>query len=296
MESTAQGQIAAENNAGKVPIRDYQLFQLNIVREYVRICEENGLRYWAAYGTLLGAARHEGFIPWDDDIDFFMPPSDYYRFREICKSDLSEGFYFQAHSENPCNYINWQRIGVKNSTSLLKAHADIHAEWGICIDVFPISPCPAPGTKDFENYLKTLKKFNRTTKKYVYKHDAQSLSGLSKLYHLFMAAESDERNVRRWLNLEDKLLNHAPFEESEYCFDITDPFVFRTEWFEGEIDRLPFEGLLLPAPKRYKEILNAVYGDDWAELPPEEKRTCHNGGGSEEVIVSLTEPYTKYLR
>lgn len=291
----AEGQLAQESVEGGVSIREFQLFQLDILREYVRICEEHGLRYWAAYGTLLGAARHQGFIPWDDDIDFLMPQSDYLRFREVCKESLDEAFYFQAHSENPCNYINWQRIGVKQSTSLLKEHADIHAEWGICIDIFPLSACPAPGTKEFERYLKTLKKLNKATKKYVYKHDAQNLSGLSKAYHLLMAAEPDELNIRRCLNLEDQLLNYAPFEGSEYCFDIGDPrFVYRTEWFDG-LDWLSFEGIKLPAPERYEEILVAVYGEDWAELPPEEKRVCHSGGGSDDVLVSLTEPYEKYL-
>lgn len=288
--------IDQEQKEGKVSLREYQLFQLDIVREFMCVCEKHGLRYWAAYGTLLGAARHQGFIPWDDDIDLFMPMPDYLRFREACKESLSDGFYLQVHSENPCNYINWQRIGMKNSTSLLLSHADIHAEWGVCIDIFPLSACPDPATKEYEAYLKKWERFCRVTKKHVYKHDAKLLSGLSKLYHLLMAAESDEANAKRWARMESELLNWCGEKGSNYLASLVNVrTLHRAEWFDDTM-YLTFEDLQIPVPARYAEILSFWYGEDWMELPPEEKRVWHSGGGSDEVIVSLTEPYANFLR
>lgn len=282
----------------KVPLREFQLFQLSIVREFIRICEENDLRYWAAYGTLLGTARHGGFIPWDDDIDFLMPVPDYFVFREVCKRELGEQYYLQVHSENPKNFIGWQRIGVKNSTSMPISHADLHAEWGVCIDIFPLSACPDPKSAEFNQHLKLLKKFNRATKKYAYSHDAKVLTGHLKLYHLLMAfleRGSDQGNINRWLKLEDLLLNYLPLGDSEYCFGMACPHgVFKTEWF-SVTEYLPFEDIVLPVPYKYHEVLNSVYGDDWAEVPPEEKRVAHSGGGSDNFIVSLTEPYEQFL-
>ena len=123
-----QHQNGCTNN--RVALRDFQLFQMGILHEFKRICEENGLTWWLAYGSLLGAIRHKGFIPWDDDIDVLMPAEDYMRFRELCRTELSDGFYLQVHEDNPCNFIPWQRIGVTSSTSLPHEYVDIHAEWG----------------------------------------------------------------------------------------------------------------------------------------------------------------------
>src|SRR3990172_7456272 len=78
-------------------LRDLQLAELGILREFVRVCEAHGLRYYIAYGTLLGAVRHHGFIPWDDDIDVTMPRSDYNRLAEICVTDLRPGFRWQSY-------------------------------------------------------------------------------------------------------------------------------------------------------------------------------------------------------
>ena len=78
-------------------LRDLQLVELEILREFVRVCEAHGLRYYLAYGTLLGAVLHRGFIPWDDDIDVTMPRPDYERFARICASELRPGFTWQSY-------------------------------------------------------------------------------------------------------------------------------------------------------------------------------------------------------
>lgn len=280
---------------GSVPLREYQLFQLSILKEFVRICEKHHLTYWIAYGSLLGAARHEGFIPWDDDIDVLMPPSDYRRFREACEESLGDGFYLQVHCKNPQNYIEWQRIGVKNSTSMVRAHADIHGEWGVCMDVFPLCPCPDPLPKaflrDFKAKMKTLVRISR---KYLYLHDAKSLTGIKKLYHLYRGVGTNRSNIKEWLAAEDAVLGtEEDYQNAKQLIDVD--FVFyEKKWFEESIE-LPFEGMLLKAPVGYKEILSHYYGSDWMKLPPREKRVYHSGGGSEEVLVSLTEPYTRFL-
>src|SRR5262249_11940290 len=80
-----------------VQLRALQLVELDILREFVRLCEAHGLRYYLAYGTLLGAVRHRGFIPWDDDVDVTMPRDDYDRFADVCVSELRPGFAWQTY-------------------------------------------------------------------------------------------------------------------------------------------------------------------------------------------------------
>ncbi len=278
-----------------VELREYQLFQLRILNEFIRICELYDLKYYLAYGTLLGAVRHQGFIPWDDDIDVWMPADDYLKFREVAKTDLGEDYYFQSHETNPCNIIEWQRIGVTNSTSLPVDMADIHAEWGICIDIFPFAPAPDIASHAFKKLRKRVRLLYRVAEKYCYVHDMASTKGIRRLYYLFWSKIPDAVNVKWFKHLEDKVLHSATEEECEYYYDLCADNIFEKSWFASSID-LDFEGHKMNAPIGYKEVLTGQYGENWSELPPENQRVWHSGGGGEGFIVSLTEPYKQFLK
>lgn len=121
-------------------LRELQLFMLDILKELDRICKKHDIQYFLAYGSCLGAIRHNGFIPWDDDVDICMKMDDYFKFMEVCKTELSDRFYFQSHFDDAKTYVFWNRIGVKNSTSINLSMSHIHQPWGICIDIFPLFP------------------------------------------------------------------------------------------------------------------------------------------------------------
>ena len=91
--------------------RALQLTQLQILKELDHICKKNSITYYLAWGSLLGAVRHQGFIPWDDDIDVCMSIEDMFRFEKACKRDLGEEFYYLSRTQNKYNYIFWHRIG-----------------------------------------------------------------------------------------------------------------------------------------------------------------------------------------
>lgn len=278
-------------------LREFQLFQLDILKEFARVCELHDLRWWLGFGTLLGAARHQGFIPWDDDIDVVMPSDDYLKFREACEQSLGEDYYFQSHGANPRNFIAWQRIGVKNSTSLPYEYADVHGEWGVCIDVFPAFPNAAPGNPDRDKRIGQINAINRLSAKYQYRHEAPQQESLArKAYYGLMGAMPDAINLRLWNKTLRKLL--IPFDTEVYdhvsvCFGEFE--VFPAELFSDTV-LLPFEDMMCPVPVGYERYLELAYGPDWRELPPVEKRVWHSGGGSDEVLVSLTEPYEKFLK
>ena len=85
-------------------LRQLQLVELEILNEFVRICDEYKLQYFLVGGTLLGAVRHQGFIPWDDDIDVAMPRQDYDSFAEICAKELKRQYFYQSADTDP-NYF-----------------------------------------------------------------------------------------------------------------------------------------------------------------------------------------------
>ena len=102
----------------------------------IRICEAYDLKYFAAYGTLLDAARREGLIPWNEDIDLWTPVKDYLAFQKACADGLGPSFHYQSHETNADNFITRQRIGARETTSMPKDLIDIKAEWGVCINIF----------------------------------------------------------------------------------------------------------------------------------------------------------------
>jgi lipopolysaccharide cholinephosphotransferase len=111
---------------------------LSILREFVRVCDRHGLRYYLAYGTLLGAVRHRGFIPWDDDIDVTMPRDDYNRFAEICTSDLRPGFRWQSYATER-HYPLWFGKLIRTDTVLRQAPSEhLSFQQSVYIDVFPL--------------------------------------------------------------------------------------------------------------------------------------------------------------
>ncbi len=283
--------------AESVPLKEFQAFQLGILKEFMRLCEKHGLTYYAAFGTLLGAVRHQGFIPWDDDIDVWMPPEDYLRFRSACSASLADGYYFQSHGSNPCNFLSWQRIGVRNSTSLPKEYADIDAEWGVCIDVFPLVPSSSDAAVR-RKVERRARRLCRLSSKYLYRHEAKEQRGLRKVYSSLMGAMPDVLNVRLWDSLSKKLLLPKDADRMD-CYvgsfkenDMLLPL--RADCFRDFV-MLPFEDTSIAAPADYTDVLEALFGKTWNEFPPESERVGHSGGGSEQVIVSLTEPYRSYM-
>lgn len=140
-EAGSHGSSASGDLPDQVPnpaLRDLQLVELSILREFIRVCEAHGLRYYIAYGTLLGAVRHRGFIPWDDDIDVTMPRGDYNRFAAICASDLRPGFKWQSYATEK-HYPHWFGKVIKTDTVFRHALTErLSFQQSVYIDVFPL--------------------------------------------------------------------------------------------------------------------------------------------------------------
>ena len=277
------------------PLRKYQLVELQIFKEFIRVCEENNLKWFACWGTLLGAVRHKGFIPWDDDVDVCMPVDDYMKFRKLAiGGGLSEGYYFQSHGTNVCNQIYQQRIGLTNTTSLPRDYADVPAEWGVCIDIYPLAPAPAfDNVVDSKKFEAAARRFDQLASRYYYKKEAQLYGGLRRLYCKFMSRGTDEAHLKKWTAFERDFLAGIGYK-NKTCYSAS-PGRFTAASFDETIE-LQFEDIMVKAPAGYDLVLTELYGADYMEMPSEEKRVCHSAGvSSDTMIVSLTEPWTKFM-
>ncbi|MBR7189908.1 MAG: LicD family protein, partial [Oscillospiraceae bacterium] len=122
-------------------LRRLQLMQLKILKEFVRVCQKHGFRFYIMNGTCLGAIRHGGFIPWDDDIDVGMYAEDYDRFIR-CGADFGEEFFLQTIETDPGFKTMIARIRLNGTTILEKDFIDADIHHGVFIDVYPLFGYP----------------------------------------------------------------------------------------------------------------------------------------------------------
>lgn len=242
---------------------------MEMLLEVKRICEKNQIKYSLIGGTLLGAVRHQGFIPWDDDVDVGMLRRDYERFRKACRTDLDfNRFYFQD-DRNTKGY-RWGYGKLRKKNTLFQRENQEHLDFGqeIFIDIFPLDYVPdnlflrrghalfcfcvrkmlwSPvGTKVEKDPLKrqVYSLLSRIPKKQVYKH-----------YYRYLKTRKKSHTVR--LNL----------------FPTKKPYGFPKRYFEELID-VAFEGVVFKGSRYFNEYLTIKYGN-YMELPPVEQRKVH---------------------
>lgn len=249
-----------------------------ILLEFQRVCEELGLRYYLSGGTLLGAIRHKGFIPWDDDIDLVMPRKDYNKLTKIGPKYFSEKFFYQSYHTEP-NYPHYfSRLRKRGPAVDTKVLATIKMEHGWFIDIFPLDRCP-----DWEKATILLFKgmlffrrilIARVSTKTVYSTCNYTKWYVRLLWHIFKSFPN------RWL-----FFLRECFRKIMECFSTgkrvcitggmagcpTD--VYRAEWFKETVP-VQFEGHTFPAPAEWDIYLRNLYGD-YMVLPPEEERKGH---------------------
>ena len=241
--------------------------QLDILIEVDRFCKENNIRYAIAYGTLIGAIRHHGFIPWDDDIDLLMLRKDYNRFIQTFNQN-NDGPFRVLHQSLDAKFP-YEFAKVEDCRYRLIENLATTYEMGIAIDIFVLDDIG----DDPKNVQRVINK-NR-----YYKH-ALCVKGMNEKDRPLIERIGIKCLKSLYLNLsvEDCVYNlnknalaYTTSEDSEYVANLAQRWnkpshYFPKAWFEDMVE-VEFEGLKFPAPRRYHDILTIKYGD-YMQLPP----------------------------
>ena len=265
-------------------LQQHQTVLLDMLREVDRICKKHEIPYLLFSGTALGAIRHEGFIPWDDDLDVIMLRCDYRRFLQVAPGELGERYFLQAEfSEHWPMFFSKLR---KNNTACMERFVprDPLMHQGVCMDIFPcdnLSDAPLKRRLQFAASKLVI---------------AGSLYRRGYITH--SPAKKQLMQLSRSLPL--RALHRFVLDEKEPQSRMVHSFfgassrygrsVYDRRWFTERVN-LPFEGDLFPVSAHCEQLLTTLYGD-WRRIPPPEERQCKVHG----EIVDLDSSYENYLQ
>lgn len=246
---------------------------LEMLREIHRVCTENNISYFLYRGTFLGAVRHQGFIPWDDDLDVAMLREDYEKFCRIAPRALSDRYTFQNWHTDPMYAHPFGKLRKRNTMYLEAKGGKPLAENGFYVDVYPLDNMPAEqdAYRKLSRQLLHLYRMKLMKSGYTPWMEGERIIWKKRLGYLAYQAAALTVSQKKLIDTYESLVRAWPesgkvYEQSalprDYHFDISS---FR------ELTNYPFADGFFPAPKDYDAVLSALYGS-YMELPPEDQR------------------------
>lgn len=262
---------------------------LDILKFFVSICEKNGLQYWAGGGTCLGSLRHQGFIPWDDDLDVFMPRADYEKLWDIWKENKNEK-YILCRTTCEKNYHHRVMQIVDTSTTFInKRSASEDIEHGVYIDIIPMDACAGSFWGKCSQIYNAII-FSIYNIQCVPEFQGGCLMRAGTRFLLWVVPDSNKR-YHIWKNAEKRMTKYD-WENAKYAVELTTSFKsllrpWPKKWFETK--KAQFEDILINIPAGAESYMQKIYGD-YMKLPPKEEQCVRHNT----VFIDLENSYTNY--
>lgn len=271
-------------------IKEAQAVQIRLLEKISYICEKYGLKYYAFFGTLLGAVRHKGFIPWDDDTDILMFRKDYDKFLELAETEFQDDFFLQTMKSDRNGFFGgFSRLRYIKSTAIEIFHWSEQKNQGIWMDIIPLDNMPE--TSEIELIGTKITEIQKLLFAKVYKEETIFRGMNEEEFGKYKAraqhfdyeklCEELENNCK-YAKKSDKLTILAMYQPwGKYS-----PFTWE-HFGEGVI--LPFEGINLRVPDKYDEILMWFYGEKYMAIPPVEEQILKH-----QILCRPNEEYSNY--
>lgn len=281
--------LAAQRKGVVIKMNDLQKVEFDLFKCFVDTCEKLHLDYFMLEGSALGAARHGGFIPWDDDLDVGMYREDYDKFMELAPALLPDGIFLQNYKTDPKYPQLYAKLRNSNTTYIEKSVKEYDINHGIYIDIFPLDGFPETHWK--QKKLAFLKgEFLRRI--WCGKKEARTIKW--KLYSCFLRILGFHKRVFKTLRRYEAVVSrHSVAEASKIC-NHGSPYgekdYIAAEYY-GRGSYATFEGMKVKVPKNVDGYLTSLYGD-WRTPPPPEKQKGHHYY----EICDTERPFTYYTK
>lgn len=273
-------------------MRDFDLkrlqnVELEMLKDVAEFCDNNEIVYFIDSGTLLGAVRHEGFIPWDDDIDICMDLKNYQKFCKLAPDGLPSKYFVQNYHTDPKACIRWSRVRINGTTSMERSMLNYDIHYGICMDVFlMVGRANTKTGKKIQDF--SSRWLNTFLSKYSNLAMGVKLPFIVKLIYKFIPNTLRELIIK----VLEKFV-YLPLDNREQCFNtwyLSENAAFYPSYYFSKQNRkkIKFEDSFFWATENSEDYLETTYGD-WKCLPPENER-----GGHGDIIVDFERDYTYY--
>lgn len=252
-----------------------QQLEVEVLGEVERICKKHKIKYVLGYGTLLGAIRHQGFIPWDDDIDICLLREDYDRFKEICKTELSSKYFYQCQETDPEYFHLFDKIRVNDTIFKedLLAHHNIHH--GVYIDIFPFDYIPDSKLKRILQFIKFHYYRTGLMTKYISIEERRGIKlSIAKILRVFYRGYSLELLYSKANKEAQKYNKEDQTYIYNFCSAVNENALLNADCLKDVI-YTKFENCYFLIPRSYEDVLKVKYGN-YMELPPEKDRIPHH--------------------
>ncbi len=274
----------------KDELRQLQLKSLDMALYFRDFCKENNLKFYFCGGCCIGAIRHEGFIPWDDDIDVFMPRDDYEKLGELWNKKADTSRYSYCRPDESHYYRNLFATINDNNTTFIKTHqADLDINHGIVLDILPLDGYPnSPLNRKIQIFWALI--YSIFCAQMVPTNHGKAVSILGKC--ILSCFPSPKLRYKIWKYAQSQMTKYKISE----CDNITElcsgPYYMMKKYPKEAFSSakfVDFEGELMPIPQGYDDYLKIAFGD-YMKMPPKEKQVAHH----DVVFCDLLNSYKKY--
>ena len=262
---------------------------LEMAEYFVQFCKENDLLCYLCGGGAIGTLRHKGFIPWDDDLDFFMPRKDYEKLAQLWPQKADSRYQFSKSNENYIDRNLFITIRDTQTTCIKPYQQDLDIPHGLALDVLPLDYYPANGLSRKKQVIAALVYSLFCAQTIPEKH-----GGIMKLgsQALLALVPSKKLRYKIWKKAEAEMTKYTK-EESDGITELcSGPYYMKKKYPISSFDDalwLPFEETELPIPVGYDAYLKTAFGD-YMTPPPVEKQVAHHDA----VLIDLEKSYTHY--
>jgi len=268
-----------DDDLTKEDIRNLQTYELEILVAFVAFCKKHKLKYYLSEGTMLGAVRHGGFIPWDEDVDVMMPRKDYKKFVDLClDGKLTHGYNLDSFETNPKHWVLGAKMQIKRKTEFAQKKTHGLAQYvGPYIDIFPLDAVDSKNTKKLRRQWRTV----RVLRRLLFMSTGFSTAIKRKPHRVvlrFISLLIPPRQIHKILEqvMEGDKKKQGCKSYINFCtYYSMKKEVYPIEWY-GEGHSVSFEGYKFIVPSNAKKMLKKIYGSSYMDIPNNKLRRQRN--------------------